>query len=729
VPESFAVEPLDPAVPASGTPEPTGQPTPADNTARFAHALALQRAGQTAQAQAVCEQILQLEPHHAGALHLLGLLAVNHGNRERGIELFRASLAANPNQPVAHSNLAAVLLQMNRPGEALASCDQALRLNPNTILALYNRGNILRELKRPEEAVASYERALRLKPDYVSALKNCGIALVELRRYEDALAMFERALKLSPGNAEAYNSHGNTLLVLQRYEEALASYQRALALEPDFVEALNSTSNILGALKRHEEVLVYFSKLLEVAPDYKYAAGSRLHARLHCCDWEGYSQDTKHLIASIAAGKQVELPFPFLAISDRASEQLQCARLFATERGGAAAAPLWQGEHYTHERIRVAYLSADFREHAVSYLMAGVLEQHDRTRFETIAVSLRTEELTPMGQRVKRACDRFVDVSRLSDAQIATRLREWEVDIVVDLVGFTEGVRTGILAQRPVPLQVNYLGFPATMGTAYIDYILADEFVIPAAQRVHYAEQVVYLPECFQANDDRRAIEHTLSRAQCGLPDSAAVLCCFNNSFKLSPGVFEIWLRLLQAVPDSVLWLLGDTEAVQRNLRAYASAHGLSADRLVFAPRLPYAQHLGRMSLADLFLDTLPFNAGTTASDALWAGVPVLTCTGEAFAARMAGSLLTAVGLPQLITHSLPEYEQRAMELLQRPELLADLRATLARHRNTHPLFNTSRFCRHLESAYLTMWQQYQRGEQPEGFTVAPLDPAVSNPS
>jgi predicted O-linked N-acetylglucosamine transferase (SPINDLY family) len=326
-----------------------------------------------------------------------------------------------------------------------------------------------------------------------------------------------------------------------------------------------------------------------------------------------------------------------------------------------------------------------------------------------------------MGQRVKRACDRFVDVSRLSDAQIAAQLREWEVDIVVDLVGFTDGVRTGILAQRPAPLQVSYLGFPATMGATYIDYILADEFVIPAAQRAHYAEQVVYLPECFQANDDRRAIEHTLSRAQCGLPESAAVLCCFNNSFKLSPGVFEIWLRLLQAVPDSVLWLLGDTEAVQRNLRAYASAHGLSADRLVFAPRLPYAQHLGRMSLADLFLDTLPFNGGTTVSDALWAGLPVVTCSGDAFASRMGGSLLGAAGLPELVTHSPDNYARLALALTADRPRLAAIRTRLVARRTTSRLFDTARFCRHLEAAYTTMHGRQRRGETPGSFAVAPI--------
>jgi predicted O-linked N-acetylglucosamine transferase (SPINDLY family) len=327
-----------------------------------------------------------------------------------------------------------------------------------------------------------------------------------------------------------------------------------------------------------------------------------------------------------------------------------------------------------------------------------------------------------MGQRVKRAFDRFMDVSRLSDAEIAARLRALEVDIVVDLMGFTDEARSGVLLRRPAPVQVNYLGYPGSMGAPYIDYILADDFVIPPEQLKHYSERVVHLPDCFQANDAQRRTPYVLTRSECGLPESALVLCCFNNSYKVTPRQFAIWMRLLRETPHALLCMLGDPGAAQRNVREHAKAHGVDPDRLIFAPRVRYEIYLARMSLSDLFLDTLPFAGGTTASDALWAGLPVLTCVGEAFAARMAGSLLRTMGLPELITYSLEEYEQRALELLREPHKLTELRARLAANRNTHPLFNTERFTRHLEAAYVRMWERTQAGQGPESFAVPALD-------
>jgi predicted O-linked N-acetylglucosamine transferase (SPINDLY family) len=381
-------------------------------------------------------------------------------------------------------------------------------------------------------------------------------------------------------------------------------------------------------------------------------------------------------------------------------------------------APLWAGERYRHDRIRVAYVSADFRVHAVSHLLAGVFERHDRRRFDTFAISLRPEEPSALGQRVKAAFSRFIDVSERSDRDAAELLRALEIDIAVDLTGFTDGLRPQILARRPAPIQVNYLGFPGTMGASYMDYILADAFVIPPAQAQYFSECVVYLPECFQANDDQRAISGGATRAGAALPEGAFVFCCFNNSHKLNPVMFDIWMRLLDRVPGSVLWLLSAGEAVGRNLRAEAAKRGVDPGRLVFAPRLPYAEHLGRLELADLFLDTLPFNAGATASDALWAGLPVLTCAGEAFAARMAGSILRAVGLPELITHGLADYEARALELAQQPRTLRTLRQTLSDNRRGAPVFDTDRRRRSLESAYVEMWQRHERGQERESFAV-----------
>jgi predicted O-linked N-acetylglucosamine transferase (SPINDLY family) len=399
-----------------------------------------------------------------------------------------------------------------------------------------------------------------------------------------------------------------------------------------------------------------------------------------------------------------------------------CSQIWVRDKCSASPAPIWKGERYHHDRIRLAYLSADFRVHACSFLLAGLFEHHDRGRFETIAISFGDDDQSEMRSRVMAAFEHFIDVRNQGDLEVARLMRGLEVDIAVDLTGHTLSSRTGILAQRPAPVQVNYLGFPGTMGAPYMDYLIADAVVVPPGQEAHYAEKIVYLPECFQANDDRRGVGAMKpTRSAAGLPGSGFVFCCFNNSYKITPSLFERWLRLLKAVPGSVLWLFASRPVVVQNLRAEARRRGADPGQLVFAEALPYADYLARMQLADLFLDTLPFNGGTTASDALWAGVPVLTCPGEAFASRMAASLLSAIGLPELITHSLEEYESLALELARNPQRLAEIKSKLARNRDTYPLFDTDRFRRHIEAAYTTMWERYQRGEPPASFAVASI--------
>jgi predicted O-linked N-acetylglucosamine transferase (SPINDLY family) len=408
-------------------------------------------------------------------------------------------------------------------------------------------------------------------------------------------------------------------------------------------------------------------------------------------------------------------------VTDSAAAQVRCAQTFAEDKFPPTAAPLWRGKRYRHAKIRVGYVSADLREHPVSALLAGVFEKHERGRFESIAISLRPAEQSLMGQRIRAAFDSFIDVSQLSDRAVAELMRERQIDIAVDLMGYTQGSRTAILAHRPAPIQVNYLGFPGSMGAPYMDYILADEFLIPASQLRHYQEKVIWLPECFQANDDQRPIAAAPARRQFGLPELGLVFCCFNNHYKINPECFAIWMRLLRHLPGSVFWLVAGEPAVRENLTS-AAAHGdVDPKRLIFAPRIGYDDHLARLRCADLFLDTLPFNGGATASDALWAGVPVVTCAGEALASRMAGSLLTSIGLPELITHDLAQYEALALDLATTPKLLAEYRARLERNRLTSPLFDSERFCRHLESAYVSMWQRSESGKAPEGFAVSAL--------
>jgi protein O-GlcNAc transferase len=665
-------------------------------------------------------------------------------------------LALDPDSALAHYNRGNVLLDLNRYGEALADYDRVLVLMPDNAPALYNRGCVLQQLKQHEEALASFDRVLALMPDNVAALHNRGAALHQLNRYEDALASYDQVLTLEPGDvealanrgvalyelkrfaealasyeralaiapdfAEAWSNRANVLLDLKRSAEALASWERALAIKPDFVDALNNRSHALLELERHAEAAASYERVLAIAPDFEYAQGLLVHSRMHCCDWRMFEQESTQLVAGVRGGKRSVTPFAFLGISDSAAGQLQCARTWVDDKCPAHVAPGWSGARYRHDRIRLAYLSADLRDHPVSYLLAGLIERHDRSRFETTAISFGADAAGEMRERLKGAFEHFIDVRDKSDFEIAKLLQELEIDIAVDLMGFTTQSRARIFALRAAPVQVNYLGYPGTMGADYIDYILADPFVIPEDRQACYAEKVVWLPDVFQANDiGRRITQRAPTRADAMLPERGFVFCAFNNTYKITPRMFDIWMRLLGKVEGSVLMLLGPTDAVRRSFQSHAQERGIDPARLRFAPRIAYADHLARYQIADLFLDTFPFNAGTTASDALWGGLPLVTCAGDAFAARMAGSLLDAIGLPELVTRSLEDYEALALKLATDAALLAAIKAKLARNRNTSPLFDTDRFRRHIESAYVTMWERYQRGEAPASFAVPAL--------
>ena len=706
-------------------------------------------------AAALLRQAVSMAPEAVGLHCNLGLALQQLGRAEEALACQDRALALKPDFAEALNNRGSALLDLKRPDEAVASFESALRLRPDFGEALYNLGATLVDLQRPAQALECLGRCLQLIPDRPEALGKCGVALLALGRPQEALGFLESALRLQPGAAdalywrgnallelghpdaavasyrqallvkpdvaEAHYNLANTLLDLGRHDEALAAYGRALQIRPDYVEALYNRSGALQELGRFADAGAGYERLLQIAPGHRYAPGKLFHCRQFCCDWTTHADDVAGLVAATDGDSPRDMPFSFLAVADDPARQLRCARAYTARKYPAEPEPAGPGRSRHHERLRVAYVSADFREHAVSYLLAGVFEAHDRARFETIAISLRPPDASAMGRRVATAFERFVDASRLRDAEVAALMRDMEVDIAVDLTGYTDENRTAIFARRAAPVQVNFLGFPGTMGAHYIDYIIADEFVIPPEMQHHYAERVAWLPDCFQGNDDRRAIAGAApTRSDIGLPESAFVFCAFNNLHKFNPQMFDVWMRLLRQVEGSVLWIAADAPVVRANLAAEAARRGIEPGRLVFSPRIAYEDHLARMRLADLFLDTLPFNAGTTASDALWAGLPVLTCAGESFAARMAGSLLAAVGLPELVTYSLDEYEALALKLATTPALLADIRTRLAENRTSAPLFDTGRFTRHLEAAYGAMWVRHQRGEAPATFRVAP---------
>jgi protein O-GlcNAc transferase len=481
---------------------------------------------------------------------------------------------------------------------------------------------------------------------------------------------------------------------------------------------------MLMELKRLPEALASYDRAITLKPDLRYLGGDRLHVKMNLCDWTGFEEDCARIVAALANGVAAASPFYLLATPIGPADQLRCAERLVAEEFPLSPARRWRGECYAHDRIRVAYLSADFREHPVSYLIAGMFEQHDRTKFEVFGIGYGPDDPGETRSRLKRSFDRFIDVDRHSDQEAASLLRELEIDIAVDLMGLTGNSRLGIFALRPSPVHVSYLGYAGTTGAPYIDYVIADHFLISIDQQKYFSEKIARLPECFQVNDARRPIARCPpSRQEAGLPDRGFIFCCFNNAAKITPDIFDVWMRLLRKVEDSVLWLAPAEASARGNLAREAAKRGVSPDRLVFAPRVQHQEdHLARHRLADLFLDTRYFNAHTTASDALWAGLPVLTCPGATYASRVAASLLHGIGLPELIASSLLDYEALALKLACDPALLTSIKQKLACNRETYPLFNTKRFVRHLEAAYVTMRERSQRGEPPESFAVAPIE-------
>lgn len=619
------------------------------------------------------------------ALLMNAVRAHQAGDLAGAERLYGAVLRASPRHAQALYLLGFVHFQRGQFDDAERLIGQSLQVNPQSPDAWYNRGCALQRLQRNADAASCFERAVALKPDYDEAWTNRGVALLAQRRHADAIDSFNRALALKPLDREALSNRGTTLFELKRYDEASADYDA----------------------------------LLQATPDFPYALGNAALARAYCCDWRRLKQDRAQIHAALQSGRAVVSPHASTLIVDDPMDQLRAAQTWVAERCPEMP-PLWRGERYHHDGIRVAYLSADYHSHATAYLAAGLFEAHDKSRFQTTAISFGPDDSSEMRERLKRAFGRFIDVRDKSDQAVATLLKQMEIDIAVDLKGFTQDARPGILAHRPAPVQVNYLGHPGTMGARYIDYLIADRRIVPEGHERYYAEKIVCLPDSYQANDPKRRIaERTPARADEGLPEASFVFCSFNGSFKITPEVFDIWMRLLKVVDGSVLWLLDDNAAAVRNLKREAEARGVPAQRLVFAPRRPLDEHLARHRLAGLFLDTLPCNAHTTASDALWAGLPVLTCTGNTFAGRVAASLLFAMGLPELIANSLSSYESMAMNLARDPTALAQLSAKLVDQRNTAPLFDTERFARHLESAYVTMWERAQRGLPAEAFSAA----------
>jgi len=672
------------------------------------------------EASASYDRAIALKPDYAEAFGGRGNALKGLKRYDEALASYDKAIALKPDYAEAFSNRGNALQELGRFDEALASYDAAIALKPGYAEAFSNRGVCLEKLKHFDDALASHDRAIALKPHYAEAFSNRGGSLQNFKRFEEALASYDKAIALRPDYAEAFSNRAGSLQKLKRFDEALANYDKAAALNPDLIEAWIGSGEMLARLKRHEEAARAYARVLEIDPQRPFMKGNLLHQKMSACAWNGVGDLIAEIDRDVSSGKLSAEPFGWQGVAKSPRNLQRCAELFNAEKYPARAGQGPRRSLSDRGKIRIGYASGEFRDQATSHLIVGVLERHDKSRFEIVGFDNGWNDGSDIRRRIEAAVPEIIDVTRLTDEAAAAAIRDRRIDILVNLNGYFGEGRTGVFAQRPAPIQVNYLGFPGTLGAPYIDYIVADRCVIPPGDEAFYEEKVVYLPDCYQANDDRKTIAaRTFSRAECGLPQHGFVFCCFNNSYKITPEVFDCWMGILKVVPGSVLWLIEDSAGAVSNLRREALARAVDPDRLVFAGRMRLADHLARHRLADLFLDTLPYNAHTTASDALWAGLPVLTQMGGTFPGRVAASLLQAIGLAELIAPTQDAYRELAIALASDPQRLAAIKDTLARNRLAKPLFDTQRLTRHVEAAYTTMWDIYQRGEGPRSFGVA----------
>ena len=736
--------------------------------------------GRLAQAEPLYRQALQSAPDHPDSLHLLGVLCGQMRRFDEAEALIGRAIALYPGVAILYNSLGNVLADRGQPDKSVPCYRKAVELQPDYAEAYYNLGNAWARQGQLAEAVDSFRKAVKLRPNYVEAHNRLGFLLDGQGKTAEAVECYRRALQLKPDFAEAHNNLGNALRDQRQIAQAADCYRRAVQLQPAYAEAHGNLGNSLGEQGQFAQAVGCYRKALELKfehpdiysglgnalkelgqfaeaadcyrqalrrkPDHLAVQGQLAALLQQMCQWEGLlelSVQAQAAVQTNAPGNTAHAmpPFLFITLSTppaTAEQQLQCASRWAREQSkfaqGACDADKMSATHEgetpsphgparpveARAKITLGYFSADVREHPVARLIVELFEKHDRKRFSVLGYSYGPDDGSALRRRISGAFDRFADVRDLSDVQIAQRIADDGVDILIDLTGYTQHARPQVLAMRPAPIQVNYLGYPGTMGATFIDYILVDDFIAPPSRQPFFTEKLVQLPGCYQANDGKREIAlRTPTRAQCGLPESGFVFCAFHNSYKISPEMFDVWMRLLKEVPGSVLWLLEDNRFAPDNLRREAQARGVAAERLVFAPRRPLPEHLARHRLADVYLDEYPVNAHTTTSDALWVGCPVLTRSGDTFISRVAGSLLTTIGLPDLVTTSLEEYERQALRLARDADYLADVRARIEANRDRCGLFDASHFAVGIEKAYSTMWEIHAAGESPRAFAVS----------
>ena len=666
------------------------------------------------------KKALSFDQDYPEAYYNLASSFLAHGEFDNAIIQYEKALTLKPKYAEAHNNLGIAFKELGQLDKAVKSYKSALTIKSDYAEAQNNLGNALKSLGKPYESIKCYKKTLTIKPDYAEAYNNLGITLMELGQLNEAIKSFRKALTINEDYAEVHDNLGIVLNMLGLYDETIKSYEMALAIKPDYAEAYSNLGNLMVDLKRLNDAVDNYDHAFLLKSDIAFNLGNLIHTKMHLCDWNFDSDNITELNTKINNQEKVIDPFSLLSLIDNPKLHKKAAEIYINDKYPKNY-DLTEIELYPrHKKIRIGYFSPDFRNHPVGSLTAELYEIHDRNQFEVFAFSFGPNTNDEVNLRIKAGVDHFHDVRSMSHKEVALLSRSFELDIAIDLGGFTQDSRTAIFAMQAAPIQVNYLGYSSTMGADYMNYIIADPTLIPKDKQKYYSEKIAYLPDSFMVNDTKNKVStREFTRGEVLLPSDGFVFCCFNHHYKITPIVFASWMKILSQVDGSVLWLSDGNETGVSNLKKEAEKNGIDKNRLIFAPRLDLREdHLNRIKLANLFLDTHPYNAHATTSDALQAGLPVLTRIGESFASRVAASLINSVNLPELITPTQEKYEALAINLATDPLRLKTIKEKLSNNLLTSPLYNTPLYASQIESAYLEMYERHQKGLEPDHIYV-----------
>jgi protein O-GlcNAc transferase len=640
------------------------------------------------------------------------------GKLSQAISCYEKILKIDPNSTVAYFNIAVIYDTLNSPEKSVENYKKAIENQSDNADAYNNMGSAYIKLGYIKEAADAYKNVIKIRPEHAYAYNNLGNVLMLQQSHNKAIRSFKQAIFFDENYADAYNNLGDAYLNINEIKNAHKSYEKALLIDPYHVKALHNVGFLHAENKEHEKAINAFQKALDIEPNDELAMAYKLFQQRQICKWEKLENNNLK-ISNLGINETKISPLILMPLEDSPERHLQRATNWVKNFHHSNHKPKIRCHKDNSKHIRVGYISTDFKNHPVAHLIAKVLETHSKDHFKVYGYSIGPIKNDAMRKRLIKAFDFFEDVSNMNDKDVANKVQNDEIDILIDLNGHTSDCRPGIFELRPSKIQINYLGYPGSMGAKYIDYIIADQNLIPKDYQRFYSEKPIYLPHHYQAQDDGLEIAAKIpTRLSLGLPEKGFIFCAINNTYKISSIEFDIWMRLLQKIDGSVLWLYESNKFVKDNLRKEASVRGIAPNRLIFAKRIPHDKYLAQLRQADLYLDTFNYNAGATASNALWAGLPVLTKQGKSYTARMASSLLKSLGMNELITTNELDYEKLALDLAQNTDKIAYIKQKLIKNRKSMPLFNTELFTRHLEDGYKRAYQKSLNGEKPDTIIV-----------